>query len=79
MPLAILHPDKDFNSALEMSLKKQRPKSNELMINMLCGYEKQFLSKMMLSILPEMIAQNSEMTIKFLSSNIYVSPMMEAA
>ena len=56
MPLAILHPNENNMTALENSLKEQRPRCFELMLEMLCNYEHQFLSKMMLESMPEMIA-----------------------
>lgn len=60
MPLVLLHPDKDGSTALEIALKKQRPKCHEIMIDMLCGYDKQFLSKMMLNSMPEMLANGTD-------------------
>lgn len=38
MPLVILHPDDNGDTALEIALKKQRPKCFELMIDMLEDY-----------------------------------------
>ena len=76
MPLVILHPDDNGNTALELALKKQRPKCFELMIDMLEDYESFFLSKMMLNSFPQMIAQSTDMITKFLSSCVYKSPLM---
>jgi hypothetical protein len=55
MPLVILNPDENGDTALELALKKQRPKCFELMIDLLEDYESFFLSKMMLNSFPQMI------------------------
>lgn len=60
MPLVLLSPDKDQNTALEIAMKMQRPRCFELMIDMLTGYDASFLSKMMLNSLPEMISTSSD-------------------
>jgi ankyrin repeat protein len=52
MPLVILHPDDNGDTALEIALKKQRPKCFELMIDMLEDYQEFFISKMMLNSFP---------------------------
>lgn len=49
------------------------------MLDMLEGHDSFFLSKMMLKSMPEMIAQSSEMMVKFFNTNVYTSPLMETA
>jgi len=60
MPLVLLAPDKDQNTALEIALRMQRPRCFELMIDMLVNFDACFLSKMMLNSLPEMISNSSD-------------------
>ena len=76
MPLVILHPDDNGDTALEIALKKQRPKCFELMIDMLEDYQEFFISKMMLNSFPQMIANSTDMIVKFLSTCSYKSPLM---
>ena len=79
MPLVILHPDPEGMTALDVAIKNERPKSFELMINLLEPFDQFSLSKMMLSIFPNMIRQGSDMIVKFFSSGIYKPPMMQDA
>jgi len=55
MPLVILNPDAKGMTALDWALKRNRPKSFELMINLLEPFDNVCLSKMMLSSFPSMI------------------------
>ena len=79
VPLYLLAPDQEQNTALEIALKMQRPRCFELMVEMLQKYDQFFLTKMMLNSLPEMISNNSDTIINFFSENIYISPLMESA
>jgi len=79
MPLVLLHPDENGDTALDMALKLQRPKSFELMIDILGNFENMFLSKMMLKSLPRMINMSTDMIIKYFSTCTYRSPLMKQA
>jgi hypothetical protein len=79
MPLVILNPDENGDTALELALKKQRPKCFELMIDLLEDYESFFLSKMMLNSFPQMIHQSTDLIVKFFSSCTFKSPLMQEA
>jgi hypothetical protein len=55
VPLTILHPDDEGNTALDVAIKQERPKSFELMIDMLEPFDNFCLSKMLLTCFPHMI------------------------
>ena len=76
MPLVLLYPANNGETALDTALKKQRPKSFELMIDILGQFDGLFLSKMMLKCLPRMINMGTDMIVKFFSTCIYRSPLM---
>jgi hypothetical protein len=78
-PLTLLHPDKDGHTALDVAVEKNRPKSLEVMIDMLSGYEEYMLSKLMLSIVPKMITESNDTTLNFYNSAIYKPPLMQEA
>jgi len=48
MPLAMLQPDENGNTALDTAIKQERPKSFELMIDLLEPFNSFCLSKMLL-------------------------------
>lgn len=55
VPLVILHPDHNGYTALDKCIQIERPKSFELMVNMLESFDSFNLSKMMLTAYPYMI------------------------
>jgi len=55
MPLVMLHPDINGKTSLDMAIKLERPKSFELMIDMLEPFNNFCLSKMILNSFPHMI------------------------
>ena len=71
MPLVILSPDNNGLTALDWAIRRQRPKSFELMINLLEPMNHFCLSKMMLSSFPGMIKQGSDMIWKFFNTCSY--------
>lgn len=71
MPLVILHPDINGRTALDLAISSERPKSFELMINLLESFDDFCLSKMMLKSYPHMIRQGTDMIVKFFNSAIY--------
>ena len=77
MPLVLLHPDINGSTALDRAIAIERPKSFELMIDMLEPFQNFCLSKMMLESFPHMIQQSTDMIIKFLSSAMYQPVLME--
>jgi hypothetical protein len=79
MPLVILHPDQNGKTALETAILNERPKSFELMINLLEPFGNYCLSKMMLSVFPHMIKQGSNMIVKFFGSGVYQPILMQDA
>jgi hypothetical protein len=52
MPLVLLQPDIDGKTALDIAIEKERPKSFELMIDLLETFDEFCLSKMMLKSFP---------------------------
>jgi len=75
-PLTLLHPNPDGHTALDIALNANRPRSLEIMIDLLSDYSEYMLSKMMLSIVPHMIDNANETVLKFYSSNIFKPPLM---
>ena len=71
MPLTLLHPDADGNTALDIAIKAKRPKSFELMIDLIEPFDTFCLSKMILSVLPNMINEGSDGVVKFFNSAVY--------
>lgn len=57
-------------------MQKERPKSFELMIDMLELFENFCLSKMMLESIPYMIRQSTDMIVKFFDNCIYKPQLM---
>jgi hypothetical protein len=77
MPLTLLHPDPDGFTALDIACKEKRPKTFELMIDLLEPFNKFCLSKMLLSVFPHMIDESSDMIVKFFSSAVYQPTLMQ--
>ena len=71
MPLTLLHPDPDGKTALDIACELKRPKSFELMIDLIEPFNKFCLSKMLLSVFPHMIQLGSDMVVKFFHSAVY--------
>jgi len=71
MPLTLLHPDKNGKTALDLAIELERPKSFELMVDMLEPLNNYCLSKMMLDSFPHMITQGSDMIVKYFGSAMY--------
>jgi hypothetical protein len=78
-PLTLLHPDPDGKIALDIALKMNRPKSFELMVDMLTSYSDFMLSKLMLSVVPYMINDANETVLNFYNSAIYKPPLLQHA
>ena len=76
MPLVLLYPANNGETALDTALKMQRSKSFELMIDILGQFDGLFFTKMMLKCFPRMINMNTDMVVKFFSTCIYRSPLM---
>jgi len=77
--LTLLHPDPKGKIALDIALEYNRPKSFELMIDMLSGYSEYMLSKLMLSVVPYMIDQSNETILNFYNSAVYKPPLLNHA
>ena len=75
-PLTLLHPDPKGKIALDVALEMNRPKSFELMIDMLTGYSEYMLSKLMLSVVPYMIDQSNDTILNFYDGAIYKPPLL---
>jgi len=63
-------------TALDIAVEKNRPKSLEVMIDLLSGYGDYMLSKLMLSIVPLMIEDANSTVLNFYNSAIYKPPLM---
>ena len=79
MPLIMLHPDVNNRTALDLAIYLERPKSFELMINMLEPFNDTCLSKMLLTCFPHMVNLGTDMICKFFNSAIYQPVMMQKA
>jgi hypothetical protein len=77
--LTLLHPDPNGKIALDIALKMNRPKSFELMIDMLTGYSDFMLSKLMLSVVPYMINDANDTVLKFYDGAVYKPPLLQHA
>ena len=75
-PLTLLHPNEDGQTALDVALAKNRPKSFEIMIDLLSDYKEYMLSKLMLSVVPSMIDQANATVLNFYNNAIYKPPLM---
>ena len=77
MTLAILNPDNNGHSALQIALSNQRPKCFELMIDMLEGYSGFCITKMMLHSIQDMINHGSEIIVKFFDTCTFQPLLMQ--
>lgn len=77
MPLVILHPNHNGQTALDKTIEIERPKSFELMINLLEPFDDFNLSKMTLGTFPYMIKSGSEEILSFLNSAVYIPVTMQ--
>jgi hypothetical protein len=77
MPLVLLNPDFNGKTALELAVEYQRPKPFELMINLLSQFDEFCFSKMMITILPKMLDQETDIIVKYLNESIFVSETMK--
>ena len=77
LPLQILAPDTDEKTAMTLSLEKQHPRSFEIMIEMLKGFQDKCLTKMMLDSMSIILQHHSPNVIDFLDSCIYQPPQMK--
>jgi hypothetical protein len=71
MPLVMLHPDENGETALDLAIRLERPRSFELMIDLLEPFDNFSLSKMLLNSFPHMISESSDLIVKFFSSGMY--------
>ena len=55
IPLVMLLPDNDGKTALELSIEKHCPRTFELMLNLLAQFNEFCFSRMMLTVLPNML------------------------
>ena len=63
-------------TALDVAVEKNRPKSLEVMIDLLSGYGDYMLSKLMLSVVPLMIDDANSTVLNFYKNAIYKPPLM---
>ena len=55
IPLVLLNPDYNGKTALELAVELHRPKTFELMLNLLAQFDEFCFSKMMLTVMPKML------------------------
>ena len=60
VPLVMLLPDKDGKTALDLSIDNQRPRSFEMMVDLLADFQDMCLSKAMLSSMQQMVEMASD-------------------
>jgi hypothetical protein len=77
MPLVILHPDGQGRTAIDYAYSVERPRSADLMLDMLETYNDKSLSKLLTESIPPMIAESSDMVLKFLASALYQPVLMQ--
>ena len=61
IPLLILKPDQNGETAVDKAIKEKRPKSFELLLTMLKPYTNFAISKMMFNSFPNILKQESEL------------------
>lgn len=76
LPLQIINPDLQGNTSLFMTVKHQNPKSFEIMVDMLKGFEDRCTSRMILKSLNLILSSNAESVLSFLESAIFRPPSM---
>ena len=79
IPLLLLCPDQDGYSALYHSIKKESPKSFELMCSLLNDFDYICLSKMILKSLPVILGHESPPVYNFFDSAWFNTISMEKA
>lgn len=76
MPLLILSPDVETQTAIYRCFQQESPRSFELMIRMLSPFHEYCLTQMILRSLPRMLAHESDGVLGFFEQAVYVSPAM---
>lgn len=78
IPLVLLNPDYDGMTALELAVELHRPKTFDLMINLLSQFDEFCISRMMLNVLPKMLQQETDIVAKFFNSCIFQAESMKS-
>ena len=75
----MLNPDNDGKTALELAIDMQRPKTFELLLNMLIPFNEFCFSKMLIPCMPKMIKLETAVVARFFDNCVFKpSTMMEA-
>lgn len=77
MPLVILHPDAFGRTAIDYAYFLERPRSADLMLDMLETFNDCNFSKMLTESMPDMIRESSDMILKYFGSALYQPVLMQ--
>lgn len=77
MPLVIMHPDGLGRTAVDYAYQLERPRSADLMLDMLESYDDTTFSKMLTDSVPDIIRECSDLGLKFLNSLLYQPIIMQ--
>lgn len=72
-----MHPDGLGRTAIDYAYEKERPRSADLMLDMLETYYDATLSKMLTESMPEIIRESSDLVLKFLNTSLYQPIVMQ--
>jgi hypothetical protein len=71
MPFILLHPDVEGRTAIDYAYYLERPRSADLMIDLLEPFWDRAVSKMLTESIPDMLQEGSDFVLKFFATALY--------
>ena len=75
--MVLLYPNKEGKTALEIAVDEKRPKSLDLMIDLLKNFNNTMISKSMLKVFPRLIYKTNDTVLDFFDNLIYSPPLLD--